>query len=237
MKVDLLRALERLDEMRGIDSDEGVANALFEVAVGYLQRQSWEAAAEALDETLHLCVKLDNLPGQGQVRLRLADLALGQQEPAQALEHLAAAEECFQWAGDLSGQASTLERRARLLEQTGDLDGAAAALERALGLAGKVDDRLSQLLLNQYLAPLLRRLGRVEEAYDSYRRLGALSQELNEPQREALALVGVATLLAQRGENHEAARALSGAEEIFNRLGLPRQAARVVAERRRLGGG
>ncbi len=236
MKVDLPRALERLEEMRGIDSDEGVANALFEVGVGYLQRQSWPAAAEALDEALHLCVKLDNLPGQGQVRLRLADLAVAQEDPAQAREHLAAAEECFQWAEDLSGQASTLERRAHLLEHTGDLAGAAAALEQALGLADKADDRLSQLLLNQYLAPLLRRLGRLEEAFDSYRRLGALSQELNEPQREALALVGVATLLAQRGENNEAARALAGAEEIFNRLGLPRQAAKVAAERRRLSG-
>eukprot|EP01022_Parablepharisma_sp_SALTPOND_P028521 TRINITY_DN71093_c0_g1_i1.p2 TRINITY_DN71093_c0_g1~~TRINITY_DN71093_c0_g1_i1.p2 ORF type:complete len:594 (-),score=226.56 TRINITY_DN71093_c0_g1_i1:622-2403(-) len=221
--------------MRELDSEEGVANALFQVAVGYLQRKSWSAAAEALDEALHLCIKLDNPAGQGQVRLRLAELAAAQQDPDQALEHLATAEECFRGLEDVSGLASVLERRAGLLEQAGDLAGAAEALQQALELAQEANDELSQLLLNQYLAPLQRRLGRLDQAYESYRRLGALSQKLNEPQREALALLGVAALLAQRGEAEEAARALTGAEEIFNRLGLPRQAAKVAAERERLG--
>ncbi len=234
VKINLADALEQLQEMRALDSDEGVANALFVVGVGYLQKKRYEPAAEALDEALHLCRKLDNPAGQGQVLLRLAELAQAREQTQQALDHLDQAAACFEGLGDSAGVASTLERRARLLEQAGDLAGAVEALQGALALARQAGDELSQLLLHQYLAPLHRRLDQPEQALEAYRRLGALSQKLGEPQREALALVGVGTLLAQAGEAAEAARALSGAEEIFKRLGQPRQAAKVAAERARL---
>jgi tetratricopeptide (TPR) repeat protein len=116
------------------------------------------------------------------------------------------------------------------------LAGAAGSLEEALALALEAGDELSQMLLNQYLGPLYRGLGDQAKALSAYRRLGALSQKNNEPQREALALVGVGTLLAQEGQADEAGRAFKGAEEVFRRLGQPKQAEVVAAERRRLVG-
>ena len=234
MKVDLSRALERLQEMRSLDSDEGVANALFLVGVGYLQKKRWQAAAEALDEALHLCVKLENPRGEAHVRLRLAELAQVDEPNEQALAHLERAAQCFRELEDDSGLASALERKAAFLQQAGDLPGAAEALEAALELARGAGDELSQLLLYQYLAPLQRGLERWDQALESYRRLGVLSQNLGETQREALALLGVGTLLAQKGEKGEAVLALRGAEEIFRRLGQLRQSQEVAAQRLRL---
>ncbi|MCB2228644.1 MAG: tetratricopeptide repeat protein [Desulfarculaceae bacterium] len=234
MKVDLTQALESLDEARLLESDEGTANALFKVGVGYLQRGSLDAAAEALDEALHLCTKLENPVGRGQVLLRLAELAAAANQPEAALERLSQAEESFRSIPDQAGLASALERKGNLLEAQGDLEGAAGALEEALRLAQEAGDELSQLLLYQYLAPLYRKAGHAETALEAYRRLGVLCQALNDPQREALALVGVGALLAQRGDVEEADQALAGAQELFHRMALPQQAKQVAAERERL---
>lgn len=236
VKIDLGQALDNLQQMRAEGSEEAVANALFMVALAQMQKGRSDPAAQALDEAMELCRKLGNLSGQGQVLLRRAELAQGAGELPTALEGLNQALACFEQAGDAPGRAAALERRARLQQECGDLAGASRSLEGALSLALEAGDELSQMLLNQYLASLYRQQKRNDEALAAYRRLGALSQKTNEPQREALALVGVGTLLAQEGRASEAKLAFRGAEEVFKRLGQPKQAQEVARERRRLTG-
>ncbi|BEQ13087.1 tetratricopeptide repeat protein [Desulfoferula mesophila] len=237
MKIDLGQALDNLQEMRAEGNPQAVANALFVVGVAQMQKKRPQPARAALEEALELCAQLGNFSGQGQVLLRLAELAQQAGQPEAALGLLNRGLECFAQAGDAPGRASALERRAALQRESGDLDGAAASLEEALALALEAGDELSQMLLSQYLGAVYRSLGQNRKALDAYRRLGALSQKHNEPQREALALLGVGTLLATEGraeEADEAEEAFKSAEEAFGRLGQPKQAAAVAAERRRL---
>ncbi len=236
MKVKLEEALNQLQNARAAENDQGIANALFVVGVGYMQKERWDAAAGALDEALELCQQLGNFAGQGQVLIRQAELAAQQEKPSQALELLERARAAFAEISDPAGQANALEKRANFLESTGDLAGAARALEEALELALGAKDELSQLLLNQYLAPLYRRLDRADAALEAYRRLGYLSQRLGEPQREALALMGVGTLLLQAGNQAEGLQALDKAREMYAELGQAKLAAQVKQEMDRLAG-
>ena len=198
MKIDLGQALDNLQQMRAEGTGESVANALFTVALAQMQKGRAAPAKQALDEALELCRELGNLSGQGHVLLRLAELANQAADAAAALELLNQALACFVQAGDAPGRAAALERRAKLQQETGDLAGSAASLEEALALAQEAGDELSQMLLNQYLGPLYRGLGQNDKALAAYRRLGALSQNNNEPQREALALVGWAPCWPER---------------------------------------
>ncbi len=95
---------------------------------------------------------------------------------------------------------------------------------------------MSQLLLNQYLAPLYRRLAEPDMALEAYRRLGYLSQRLGELQREALALMGVGTLLVAADRLEQGLEALGQAREIYGKLGQPKLAAQVKQEMDRLAG-
>ena len=230
-----MRPWKDLQEARQLDSDErGWPTPCSRWRWAICKWASLEQAAEALDEALHLCVSLDNPAGQAQVHpCAWPSWPRPRSDPAKALEHLSQAEELFRGLED-PGRAGLGpgERKGRLLAAGGDLAGAAAALEKALALAQDANDDLSQLLLYQYLAPLYRKDGQPEQALEAYRRLGMLSQKLNDPQREALALVGVGALLAQEGELEEADRALAGAEELFHRMALVEQARQVAAERR-----
>ncbi|MCB2192937.1 MAG: tetratricopeptide repeat protein [Deltaproteobacteria bacterium] len=234
MKIDLGQALDNLQQMRAEGGKESIANALFVVGMAQMQKGRPAPAKQALDEALELCRELGNRSGEGQVLMRLAELAqqAGDLGPAKGM--LDQALESFVQAQDDPGRAAALERRARLFQETGDLGEAAASLEEALALAGRAGDELSQMLLNQYLAPVYRGLEQNDKALEAYRRLGALSQKNNEPQREALAMVGVGTLLAAKGQADEAEKAFLGAEEVFKRLGQPKQAEVVAAERHRL---
>ena len=236
MKIDLGQALDNLQQMRAEGSGEAVANALFVVAMAQMHKGRAAPAKQALDEALELCTELGNLSGQGQVLLRLAELAHQAAKTVEALDLLNRALACFAQAQDAPGRAAALERRARLQQETGDLAGAAQSLEEALALALEAGDELSQMLLNQYLGPIYRGLGDQTKALGAYRRLGALSQKNKEPQREALALVGVGTLLAGQGQADEAELAFKSAEEVFRRLGQPKQAEVVAGERKRLVG-
>ncbi len=234
--MDLEDALARLEEARYLDRDEVVANALLRVGVAWLQRRQWDAAWEALDEAHYLCRKLDNPAGLAQVCLYRAEVARGRGDLARAEAQLREALAVFQEQGDVSGRVRALEGLGGVLAQAGRLEEASAALEEALGLAEAGGDRVAELLFLQYLAPLYRRRGLGERALATYRRLGELAGELNEPQRVALAAVGVGTLLAEAGDRQGAREAFGQAERVFRRLGLMQRAAQVAAECARLCG-
>lgn len=236
LRVDLEDALARLEEARYLDRDELVANALMRVGVAWLQRRQWEAAWEALDEAHYLCQKLDNPTGRAQVCLYQAEVARARGELEEAEARLREALAVFQELDDVSGRVRALEGLGEVLTQGGRLEEASAALEEALGLAEAGGDRVAQLLFLQYLAPLYRRRGLGDRALATYRRLGELAGELNEPQRVALAAVGVGTLLAESGDCQGAQAAFAEAERVFRSLGLMQRAAQVAAECARLCG-
>ena len=100
MKINLDKALEELEAMRQLDSDEHVANALFTVAVARMERGHLEEAWEALDEAAYLCGKLDNEAGLAQVRVRLGELEAMRGNLGDAEENLRRALAFFSGADD-----------------------------------------------------------------------------------------------------------------------------------------
>lgn len=226
--------LERLAEMRAIDSDEGVANSLMRVAIAYLDKGKYDLAAEPLDEAYYLCRKLENHAGRAQVCLRLADVATAGERFDQARQHLAEAEEVFAAQDDLAGLAGAAERRGRLELKAGDPAGAARAWEEALAMVRRADDQVGELLLTQYLAGVYRQMGRHDQALEAYRNLGRLADRAGDPQRVALALVGMATLLAAMGRRDQARQAFEQAGAVYRELGQVQRAEQVKQEMERL---
>ncbi|MCB2187310.1 MAG: hypothetical protein KQJ78_12885 [Deltaproteobacteria bacterium] len=220
MKIDLEDALARLAEMRYEDSDEGVANAQVRVGVAYLQRERWPQAAEALDEAHYLCGKLENPVGQAQVALRLAEALAGLGRLEEAVGLLNGAWEAFVAADDLKGRLGVLERRAGVRQRLGQPEEAIADYLAALDLVRAQGDEISELLLVQYLAPLLRETGQWPAAVETYRRLGVLADRFSDPQRVALALTGLGACYQETGRLDLAWEALAQARDTFQSLGM-----------------
>lgn len=234
MSVNLKDALDQLQEMRHHDSEEGVANALFRVGVGYLQRGKIDQADEALDEAYYLCGKLENKLGLAHVAKHQAVIAEKRGQEDEALEKLEEALAIYQEHDQSQFVYDAKEMKSRLLHLAGRSEESAELLASMLADAQAANDEITSLLLLQYLAPVLRSLGRLEEALANYRLYGALAEKLNEPQRVALAYVGVGTLEAQLGRPHIAVGALEEAAKAFESLGMPEQVAQVKNEILRL---
>ncbi len=239
MSVNLKDALDELEEMRHADSDEGVANAQFKIGVGYLQRGKLDKADEALDEAHYLCGKLENDIGRAHVAKNQALIAEQRGQLDAALEKINEALAVFEEQSSEDIIFDAREMKARMLHEAGRGQESAELLSSMIARADQAGDDVTVLLLLQYLAPVLRGLGRLEEALVNYRRYGALAQKLNDPQRMVLAYVGVGTLEEQLGRPHIAVGALEEAAKLFDTLGMPEQVAQTRTEIMRLtnGGG
>ncbi len=234
LKIDLNEALDQLENMRELDSDEGVANALLKVAMAYLERGKAEMAAEPLEEAYYYCRRLDNDLGRAHVSLRQGQMELLLGQPVQAAAKYRQALEVYQSQQDIAGQVSALEGLAQALAVGGSPDQAAPALEQALALTAGHGDQVAAVLLRQYLAPLYRQMGRYEDALEVYLAMGQAAQELGDLQRVALALVGAGSMQAQTGRTGVALKNLEQAQRAFTELGQATLASQVEQEMARL---
>lgn len=234
MKINLEDALSQLEDARFEDQDEMVANALFKVAVASLERRRLDQALEALDEAEHLCRKLDNPEGLAQVHLRQGDAFNASGRPREALERLEAALIYFVEQDRLTGRVGALERMARAHDLMGAKKEAAGRLQEGLDLLGSAEDEVGQLLFAQQLAPLLRGAGDWEGALDAYGRMGRLADSLGDPQRAALAAVGMAACHEGQGRLDQARRSMARAGDIYDHLGQLQLAGQARAKIARL---
>lgn len=234
MNIDLEDALASLEDARYEDQDELVANALFKVGEAYLQRRRLEEAFEALDEAEHYCRQMDNQDGLAQVNLRLARLQLMRGYHDSGLKRVDAALAHFTAQKEEPRRLSALELKYQLLASAGSLEEAALCLEEALAMVEDAGDDVGRILFGQYLAALLRQLGRQDEALAHYRQVGLLAHKLGDYQRVALASVGVGTITAEKGDEKLSRAAFGQAREIFESLGQLKRAGQVQAEMERL---
>lgn len=234
MKIDLEDALARLEDARFEDLDEAVANALFLVAVAYLERGRHEQALEHLDEAEYLCRKLENPDGLAHVELRMAQALLNRGELTQSEERVRHALAHFQAKNEITNQVTSLELLAQVLERQDRRQEAAEALEQGLAMMEEGQDPVGQVLMVQQLAPIYRALGELDKARAAYARLGRLADAMGDHERVALALVGLGSCLAGLGELERSLEALDQAREVYLELGQKQRAAMVVAEMARL---
>ena len=236
MHIDLEDALERVEEMRDADSDEGVANALMRLGLAYVQRKKLNLAAEAFDETHYICKKLENIPGQAQVCLHMAEVEMGRNQLDPAGDWLAKALKLFREIKDVSGQIDSLEMQSQLMLRLGREKEAISRLKQALDILEKHGgDEIAKVLVLTHLASIHRYMANWDQAGRTYQQVLDLSYALGDQDRTAFALVGVGTCLVLSGKVEEGNRALGEAEELYQKLGQISRAEQVRAEMERLG--
>ena len=185
VKLDLQEALEQLQYMREEDNEEGVANALFKVAVAYLQRKRPHEAAEPLEEAYYLCRKLENHTGQAEVCLARAQLAGAEKDWAGAERFSREALDIFEGQESTPGVLKALESVAHALEQQGKTPWAAACLEQALLITQEAGDEVGQILILRSLTPMYRAMERWSEALEAYILMGRLADQVGDLQSVA----------------------------------------------------
>jgi tetratricopeptide (TPR) repeat protein len=230
LRINLEDALASLEDMRQADSDEGVANTLMRVAVAYLERGKFDLADEALNEAYYYCDKLDNPDGKAHVALRWSEVALAQEQYELAEERLREALTHFESKQNLSSITSALEKLGKVQDKAGRHEDACNSLERALDICYQGGDQVGQLLFQQYLAPVYRKLGKFKQAAKTYAAMGDLARTKGDMQREALAWIGIGTCRAEAGDPKAGANDLAKAKRLFEGLGQLSRAAQVETE-------
>ena len=210
-----------------IDYRYGEAVALNEL--GRVRRMIGDlpGAVEALDRARQIYRELDHRRGeanilndQGRVRRQLGDLA-------GAAEALALALEMYRQLGHRYGEAYALTELGCVRRDAGDASGAAEALTRALEIYRAAGSRGDEAWALNHYAAAIADGGDLTRALALYEQSLAMNRELNKPDDEALALEGLGRCHVVLGETETAAARLHHALQIYERLGMTRDAERV----------
>jgi tetratricopeptide (TPR) repeat protein len=219
---------DALAAYRDLGDQPGQVTVLSDLSAVQAVTGDYQAAAASLQQAPpmsggpgHRLAEAGALSRLGELRLATGDL------PA-ATQALSASLQVYGELGDTRGQARVLRDLGELQRASGDYPAADSSLTQALGLFREAGDRAGQAgTLVQ--AGLLRLAdGREQEALASFRDTLALARELHLPLPEARALAGIGRCLASTGDNDGAARHLSQALGIYQRLGVPEAASAEV---------
>ena len=159
----------------------------------------------------------------GAVRRLVGDLTGADEALTRALE-------IYREIGHLYGEAYALTELGGVRRRQGDVSGAAEALTRALAIYRATGNRGNEAwALNQY-ADTVAAGDDVPRALTLYRQALEMNRELNKPDDEAIALEGLGQCHLTVGEAETGTVRLREALEIYQRLGMTRDAERVRAQ-------
>lgn len=158
----------------------------------------------------------------GGVRTLTGDLA-------GAVDALTRALEINRSLGDRLGQANALTYLGRAQTRAGRYAEAEQALTRALEIYRAVGQRSNEAWALNHYAAALAATGRRKRALELYHRALDMNRELNKPDDEALSLEGIAEHQLATGDAAGGVARLQQAREIYERLGMARDADRVRA--------
>lgn len=204
-------ALADLGRVRSLIGDHGGA------------QQAYLRALETYRAFGHRLGEAYTLTQLGGVRTLTGDLA-------GAVDTLTRALEINRSLGDRLGQANALTYLGRAQTRAGRYAEAEQALTRALEIYRAVGQRSNEAWALNHYAAALAATGRRDRALELYRRALAMNRELNKPDDEALSLEGIAEHHLATGDAVEGVARLVQAREIYERLGMVRDADRVRAQ-------
>jgi DNA-binding SARP family transcriptional activator len=221
-------AIRALEIYRATGHRQGEANTL--IGVGRVRRIAGDllGAEEAATRALEIYRAIDRPQGEawalgelGSVRLSAGDLPGAEDALTQALE-------IYRATGHAAGEATTQTDLGRVRMSTGDVPGAEDALTRALKIYRTLGHRTGEAwALNHYAAAVA--MDDLPRALTLYRQALAMNRELNKPDDEALSLEGIGECHLSTGKTDTGISLLRQALEIYQRLGMAPDAARIQA--------
>jgi tetratricopeptide (TPR) repeat protein len=206
---------------------QGQANTLTDLGRLRHLTGDYAEAADALTEALEIYRALGYRLGEANA---LTDLSRVRQETGNyrgAGEALTSALEIYQILGNRNGEAYALTNLGYVRHLAGNQDGAASALTSALEIYDTLGDRGNTAWALNYYAATLAASGERGSALRLYEKALAMNQELNKLDDEAGSLEGIAEYYLAAGDPGPGSARLRQALEIYQRLGMDREADRV----------
>lgn len=220
---------EALELYGSLGDSQGRALAL--LGLGEMRRLGGDhvGAASSQREALRIFRAIRHRRGHAAALTNLGEIHLAGGDHLSAARDLNEALKLYQGLGDQQGQGNALTLLGSARRLAGDQDGARIALEEALLLFRNIGARGNEVFaLNQYAA-VIATTGERDNALVHYRDALNLARLLSQADEEAHALEGIGGCHFAGGENGLAAACLTQALEIFQRVGMPSDAARVRA--------
>ncbi|HEU5333968.1 MAG TPA: tetratricopeptide repeat protein, partial [Actinocrinis sp.] len=219
--------LRALEIHRATGQRSGEAYALTELATVRRLTGDLAAADDALAQSLGIYRATGYRRGEayaltelGTVRQLTGDLAAADQALSQAVD-------IHRTIGNRNGEALALTRLGTVRRLAGDLDTATDFLSEALRMHRAMGNRSGESSALNHYAAAVAAAGDLPRASALYRQALAMSRELNKPDDEALALEGLGECHLSAGGTEAGLAGLGQALEIFERLGMAPDAARV----------
>jgi tetratricopeptide (TPR) repeat protein len=209
---------------RDLGDQPGQVTALSDLSAVQAVTGDYDAAAASLGQAPPLAGGVGHRLAEAGALSRLGELRLATGDLPAAAGALSASLEMYGELGDTRGQARVLKALGAVHRATGDHPVADSSLTQALGLFREAGDRAGQADTLHQIGLLRQATGQEQEALASFRDALALARELRTPLHEARALAGIGRCLAGAGDTGGAARHLSQALGIYQRLGVPEAA-------------
>ena len=209
---------------RDLGDQPGQVSTLSDLSAVQAVTGDYAAAAASLQQAPPMSGGPGHRLAEASALSRLGELRLATGDLPAATEALSAALQVYGELGDTRGQARVLKDLGDLHRATGDYPAADSSLTQALGLFREAGDRAGQASTLSQIGLLRAADGRAAEALASFRDARAPARELHTPLPEARALAGIGRCLASTGDTDGAARHLSQALGIYQRLGVPEAA-------------
>ena len=220
----LARALEICRET---GHRNGEASALAELGAARRMAGDLPAAADAHLQALEICREIGHRDGEATVLAELGTVRRLAGDLPGAHDALTRAVEIYRQFGHRPGEAHALTELGRVRHLAGDTPAATQALGRALETFRATGNRNNEAWALNHYAAAIAAAGDLPQALALYRQALTMNRELNKPDDEALSLEGLGECHLTDGEPEPAITHLRHAFEIYQRLGMTRDADRV----------
>lgn len=232
-QTDLTRSAEYfsrvLETMQRLGDAWGESATYQNLGVIYYARGQYAQAIDYYQHSLEIGERLGDNVAIAQCHINLGEAYRAQGSPAQAIIHL---EQGLDIAQDIGASDDEAECRRQLAEcylETDDPERAMTACREALKRVKEVGDRGEEGVIYRVLGNACLQLGDPTSALANLERSVMILEGLNQELHLGTALYDYAQALIQLGQTPLASEQLSVAMDLFERLGLPREQARVQA--------
>jgi DNA-binding SARP family transcriptional activator len=223
-------ALDRaLEIYRATGDRHGEAYALVNRGNTRSMAGDLSGAADTLTEALEIFRAIGPPVGQAGALANLGDVRRLAGDLSGAADALTQALDIYRAAGDRHRQASALTMLGNVRRMTGDPSGAVDAVARALEIYREMRSRGNEAWALNHYASAVAATGDTSRALGVYQQALAMNRELNKTDDEAVSLEGLGECHLTAGRAETSATCLKQALELYERVGMARDAERVRA--------
>ena len=212
---------------RATGNQSGEADALTDLGSVAILTGDPAEVSNAATLALRIYRTTGNRDGEANALICLGHGQLMTRNPAEATDYAAQALQTYRAAGSRHGETIALTLLGRALVAAGDPPGAVGVLAEALQMLRESGSRDGEAWTLNFYAAAIAALGDLPRALALYQQSLAMNRELRKHDDEAIALVGIGECHLSAGDAEAGAAHLTQALEIYDRLGMKADAARV----------